>query len=91
MLVPIVSSVPDTQQALEAIDNLLSAQNEFVFTLLLDSGQGVLSNNVLHRRNGFVDRVEHVHSSRPRCLQRIRFSDCILAPSPQSQKNNRSL
>jgi len=59
-----------TQAALLAMENLLAAPAFGVFTLGLQPGMGLICNNVLHTRSGFVDTPEH-----RRLLYRARYHD----------------
>jgi hypothetical protein len=60
-------------EALQALSRILDReQSPWVFRATLHSGMGLLSNNVLHDRTGFVDDPAH-----PRLLYRARFYDRI--------------
>lgn len=59
-----------TLAAVRALDELLASNPPGVFTLGLEPGMGVICNNVLHTRSGFVDRPEH-----RRLLYRARYHD----------------
>lgn len=59
-----------TQAALHALEELLAARPQGVFTLRLEPGMGLLCANVLHTRAAFSDRPEH-----RRLLYRARYHD----------------
>jgi TfdA family taurine catabolism dioxygenase TauD len=59
-----------TQAAVRALDELLHSDNEYVYRLTLQSGWGLISNNVLHDRSGFEDDNES-----SRLLYRLRYFD----------------
>jgi alpha-ketoglutarate-dependent taurine dioxygenase len=59
-----------TQAALAALEELLASQPFGAYKLRLEAGMGVLCNNVLHTRAGFIDRPEH-----RRLLYRARYHD----------------
>lgn len=61
---------PATQEAAEWMRGWLALETEFVVTHRLKAGQGVLSNNVLHNRTGFVDDPD---SNSHRMMMRMRF------------------
>ena len=61
-----------TKQAVTALDDLLKSNSKYIYRLTLQSGWGLISNNVLHDRNGFVDNEE-----RPRLLYRSRYYDSL--------------
>ena len=61
-----------TRAASEALLALFSAGDDHILRVRLGPGQGVLSNNVLHRRDGFRDDPD-----RPRLLLRARYYDRI--------------
>jgi hypothetical protein len=61
-----------TRAASEALLALFSAGDDHILRVRLGPGQGVLSNNVLHRRDGFRD-----DPGRPRLLLRARYYDRI--------------
>lgn len=63
---------PATQQAAEALLALFSAGDDHMLGIRLHPGQGVLSNNVLHRREGFRD-----DPARPRRILRARYYDRV--------------
>ena len=59
-----------TQAALKVLEDILESRPAGVFTLKLQPGMGLICNNVLHTRSGFVDRPEH-----RRLLYRARYHD----------------
>jgi len=59
-----------THAAVKALNNLLNSDDARIFRLTLQSGWGLMSNNVLHDRSGFDD-----DESAPRLLYRLRFYD----------------
>ena len=61
-----------TQQALETLDNILHSDLHYIYRGTLQSGQGLISNNVLHDRSGFNDDGEA-----PRLLYRLRYYDRV--------------
>lgn len=61
--------------ALDAIKALLYDQSPWVSQLVLQPGQGVIANNVLHHRTAFSDAGSPATSSRK--LERIRFSNRV--------------
>ena len=63
---------PATRAAVEALRLLLDAGGPFVYSLRLEPGMGIVCNNVLHERDGFVDSAEH-----RRRLLRARYHDRI--------------
>ena len=61
--------------AVACLERVLAKEEEFVFRARLESGMGLISNNVLHDRTGFYD-----HPERPgRLIYRGRFFDRIAA------------
>jgi len=61
-----------TQQAVNALNEILSADSPFIYRAILQPGQGLISNNVLHDRSGFNDDREA-----PRLLYRLRYFDRV--------------
>lgn len=59
-----------TRAALQALEDLLAARPDGVFTLRLEPGMGLICANVLHTRAAFSDRPEH-----RRLLYRARYHD----------------
>ena len=62
----------EIKQAVEHLDALLSTKTDYHFQHLMQSGQGLLCNNILHRRNSFTD-----DSNNPRLLLRGRYFNRI--------------
>ncbi len=61
-----------TQQAVNALDEILSTDLPFIYRATLQPGQGLISNNVLHDRSGFND-----DPAVPRLLYRLRYFDRV--------------
>ena len=61
-----------TQEALACLQALLDSDSPYIFKGLLESGMGLLSNNVLHDRTAFHDDPEC-----PRLMYRARYYDAI--------------
>ena len=66
---------PDVRAAVSALERLLATPSTFIHRITLDSGMGLLCNNVLHDRSGFTD-----DPARPRLVFRARYSDRVAAP-----------
>jgi hypothetical protein len=62
----------ESQAAVKALEILLASDDPFIYRLTLQSGWGLISNNVLHDRSGFNDDV-----SQARLLYRLRYFDRI--------------
>jgi hypothetical protein len=63
-----------TAEALAALDRILAGENHpYIFRAKLESGMGLLCNNVLHTRDGFRDNPD----APPRLLYRARYFDRI--------------
>jgi len=62
----------ELQAAVAALENLLASDSTFIHRLRLEPGMGILCNNVLHDRSGFVDDPR-----RPRLLYRARYHERI--------------
>ena len=67
-------SDPVTREALDRLNDILDRENPWITRVRLESGQGIICNNVLHRRSEFKngDSPEQTRS-----LLRIRFQDRI--------------
>ena len=65
---------PDTLNAVAWMRDWLESKDEYVFTHQLKAGQGILTNNVLHNRTGFVDDRD---ASKHRIMMRMRFHNRI--------------
>ena len=63
-----------TRQAVEFLLNLFQDESPYIFRHRLKSGQGVLSNNVLHCRSSFEDEATR---GQTRLLYRARYFDRI--------------
>ncbi len=61
----------DTRRAVDMINHLM-ADEENIFKLRLDAGQGIICNNVLHKRSGFTD-----DEKQKRLLYRARYYDAV--------------
>ena len=69
-----------TRAAAAFLEQLLNGDGPHVFRLTLAPGMGLVCNNVLHDRSGFVD-----DSWRPRLLYRARYLDRIRPPAQVAQ------
>ena len=58
----------DTLNAVTALESLLQSDDPYIFRLTLQPGWGLISNNVLHDRSGFID-----DEALPRLLYRLRY------------------
>ena len=65
---------PDTRAAVTALETVLAGDCPYIFHHRLEAGQGLVCNNVLHRREAFVDNPE---AGVRRRLYRARYHDCI--------------
>jgi len=61
-----------TLAAVALLEQLLAADTPYIYTARLESGMGLLCNNVLHDRSGFTD-----NPLSPRLLYRARYYDRI--------------
>lgn len=61
-----------TRSALSALERILASDSPFMFKNRLEAGMGLLCNNVLHDRTGFID-----NPAAPRMLYRGRYYDRI--------------
>ena len=66
-----------TRAAVAFLEQLLASDDRHVFRLTLQPGMGLVCNNVLHDRSGFVD-----DPAQPRLLYRARYLDRILGALP---------
>lgn len=64
-----------TRAAVVFLEQLLSCDHAWVYRLQLQPGMGLLCNNVLHDRSGFVD-----DPGAPRLLYRARYLDRVASP-----------
>ena len=64
----------DTEDTTAAVDmiNRLLADEENVFKVALKAGQGIICNNVLHNRSGFIDTEQQ-----KRLMYRARYYDAV--------------
>ncbi len=69
-----------TRAAVAFLEQLLASDGPHVFRLTLGAGMGLVCNNVLHDRTGFVDDADA-----PRLLYRARYLDRIAAPVSATQ------
>lgn len=70
---------PATRAALAWLADLFSLGSDHIFRHRLEPGQGILSNNVLHRRDGFEDDPE---TGRSRVFLRARYYDRVAESPP---------
>ena len=61
-----------TLAAVAFLEHILAADSPYIYTARLESGMGLLCNNVLHDRSGFTD-----NPASPRLLYRARYYDRI--------------
>jgi alpha-ketoglutarate-dependent taurine dioxygenase len=66
---------PDVGAAAAALARLLAGASPWIHRLTMQPGMGIVCNNVLHERSGFVD-----DPLRPRLLYRARYYDRVAAP-----------
>jgi alpha-ketoglutarate-dependent taurine dioxygenase len=64
----------NTRMALGFLTELLSGESEFLFRYRLQPGEGIICNNILHKREAFTDDPA---SGRTRLLYRARYYDRI--------------
>ncbi len=57
-----------TQTAIKYLEEFLQSESPYIYRATLQSGQGLISNNILHDRSGFEEDEEH-----KRLLYRLRF------------------
>lgn len=62
----------EIKQAVEHLDNLLNSTTDYHFSYLMSAGQGLLCNNILHKRTSFSDNED-----KPRLLLRGRYFNQI--------------
>jgi len=65
---------PLTLAAVDCLERLLNGEtaSRYVFSHRLESGQGIICNNVLHNRSGFTDDAQ---SGQQRLMYRARYYD----------------
>ena len=68
-----------TRAAVAFLEQLLGSDGPHLFRVRLEPGMGLVCNNVLHNRSGFVDDLQQ-----PRLLYRARYLDYIRSPVPAS-------
>ena len=63
----------ETRTAIKLLNQILDGDSDYVFSNLLEPGMGLISNNVLHSRNAFVDDEKNTrHFFRSRYFERLR-------------------
>jgi len=62
-----------TLAAVALLERLLASESQHIHQLKMESGMGLLCNNVLHDRSGFTD-----DQSKPRLLYRARYLDRLM-------------
>ncbi|MDH5485113.1 MAG: TauD/TfdA family dioxygenase [Gammaproteobacteria bacterium] len=67
-----------TREAVDCLNSLLSENNPYVFRYRLNTGEGIICNNVLHNRSGFTDADDE---DLKRLLYRARYFDRVKRPS----------
>ncbi len=77
---------PATRAAVAFLAQFLASDASPVFRLTLHGGMGVVCNNVLHDRAGFVDDPQQ-----PRLLYRARYLDRLNEPVPASERDEAAL
>ncbi len=65
---------PATLEAAAFLQDLFSSGDDHIYTHRLEPGEGILSNNALHRRTGFRDDPAH---GRKRLIYRARYHDRV--------------
>ncbi|MBA1330472.1 hypothetical protein QQ73_04595 [Candidatus Endoriftia persephone str. Guaymas] len=65
---------PLVKEAVSWLENLLNGDSPYIYRGTLQSGWGLLSNNVLHDRSGFEDDDD---PAKKRLLYRARYFDRI--------------
>ena len=70
-----------TRAAVAFLEQFLASDESPVFRLTLQPGMGLVCNNVLHDRAGFIDDPQQ-----PRLLYRARYLDRLLEPAPASAR-----
>jgi len=67
-----------TQEALEYLKQILSSNSPYIFRGLLESGMGLVCNNVLHNRAAFTDDAIHKrHFYRARYFNRVQSTSFL--------------
>ena len=70
---------PLTREALNYLEGILNSDSPYIYRGRLESGMGLISNNILHDRSAFSDG-----DSRKRLLYRARFYDRLPGTSVQT-------
>ena len=70
-----------TQAAVAFLEQFLASDASPVFRLTLQPGMGLVCNNVLHDRAGFIDDPQQ-----PRLLYRARYLDRLRQPGPAGER-----
>jgi len=72
------SEDPLTQEALEYLNLILNSHSPYIFHGLLEPGMGLVSNNVLHTRESFIDDETHQrHIYRARYYSRLKNTSIL--------------
>ena len=69
---------PTTRAAAQALLDLFSSDDDHIVRVTMQSGQGVLCNNILHRRDGFSDAAD---PARKRVMYRARYYNRVSLPA----------
>lgn len=64
-----------TREAVNYLESLFSGGSAYILRHRLESGQGLICNNVLHNRTGFIDDKEE--AGKQRLIYRARYYDRI--------------
>ncbi len=65
---------PLVQEAVMYIEDLLNSDDDHIYTVRLRAGEGLISNNALHNRTGFIDDP---NTGQVRLIYRARYYDRI--------------
>jgi hypothetical protein len=65
-----------TRDAVAFLERFLASDSPHIFRLRMEAGMGLVCNNVLHDRAGFIDEP-----GSPRLLYRARYLDRIVKPA----------
>ncbi len=71
-----------TREAVAALGEILDRRSDLVFRRRLKPGEGILSNNVLHRRDAFDDPAA---GAKTRLIYRGRFHDRLIVQEAESR------
>lgn len=66
-----------TQEAVQFLEGLLSEDKDHILSTRLQPGQGVVCNNVLHNRKGFMDDPDSKQQCKQRLFYRARYFNRI--------------